>query len=188
MGTDGLASRPVPLTSRSKPKEDRDMDDVLRATNQETVDRARRFMGFGDAHFAKRKYADAYQRYRKAVEVAPGLTEAYFRQGFALVATGRYELANKMMRRGLAMDPGWPQSGFRLAELYGPNDQDKAAHLDAMAEAAGKDPNNVELLFLIGVCLHFDGKRERAAPFFERAAELSVAPDYLKGFLVTDKQ
>ena len=40
------------------------------------------------------------------------------------------------------------------------------------------------LLFLLGVHLHFDGKPQRAAPFFQRAKQLLGRDDaHLKGFL-----
>jgi len=156
---------------------------VPRASNAETRGLAWRFVTFGDIHFANERFADAYQRYRKAAEIVPELAEAYFRQGFALVGSGRYELAAKAFKRGLALDPAWPRAAFRLAELYNANPQTKEAHLEALATASEKEPNNADLLFLLGVYLFFDGHRDRAAPFFERTAQLIGPADYLRGFL-----
>lgn len=154
-----------------------------RVANAETRGLAWRFITFGDVHFANNKSGEAYQRYRKAAEIVPELADAYFRQGFALVGTGRYELAAKSLRRGLALEPAWPRSGFRMGDLYAGNQPAKSAHLEALAVASEKDPNNADLLFLLGVFLHFDGQRTRAALFFERAAQLAGQADYLKGFL-----
>jgi tetratricopeptide (TPR) repeat protein len=155
-----------------------------RGTNQEAVSLGWRFIGYGDAHFADGKYSDAYQRYRKAVQAAPQLAAGYFRQGYALAAIGRYDLAAKALKRGLALDAGWPASGFSNDELYGQNELAKTAHLDAMAKAAQEQPNNADLMFLLGVYFHFDGDPDRAAVFFRRAAQLTGVEDaHLKVFL-----
>lgn len=156
-----------------------------RATNQQALNLAWRFIGFGDAHFSNQNYADANDRYRKAATASPQLADSYFRQGYALMAMGRYDLAVGTIRRGLALAPGWPQSGFSNTELYGDNPQAKAGHLEALAAASEKEPHKADLLFLVGVLLHFDGKPDRARPFFERADQILADDDaHVKAFLV----
>ena len=59
-----------------------------RGTNQHSVDLAKRYIGFGDNHFAKKEYSDALDRYRKAAQAAPQLADAYFRQGLGAVGDG----------------------------------------------------------------------------------------------------
>lgn len=155
----------------------------LRGTNAESVAMGRRFLHLGDEHFRAGRYAMAYDRYRNAVEAAPRLADAYFRQGFALTALGRYDAAAREFKRGLEIDPDWPRSDFRLTDLYGEKSKAKTAHLDAMAKAAEAKSGNADLLFLIGVYLHFDGQTERARPFFQRAAELARGnPAHLNAF------
>jgi tetratricopeptide (TPR) repeat protein len=155
-----------------------------RATNQQALNLARRFLGFGDVHFTNQNYAEANDRYRKAATAAPQLADSYFRQAYALLAMGRYDLSMRAIRRGMDLSADWPQSGFSNAELYGDNPQAKAAHLEALAAASEEDPHNADLLFLVGVLLHFDGKPERARPFFERANQLLAGNDaHAKAFL-----
>ena len=150
---------------------------VPRAINPQSVATAWKYIGYGDAHFAAQKYQDAYLRYRKAARAAPQLAEVYFRQGYALMTTGRYDLAARAIRRGLKLDPGWPRSDFNHNELYGDNLAAKTAHVDAMAAAAEKAPHDADLLFLVGVHLHFDGQPDRAAAFFKRAGQLAGGDD-----------
>jgi len=155
-----------------------------RATNPRAVNLAWRFIGFGDAHFANENYAEANDRYRKAATAAPQLADAYFRQGYALMAAGRYEPSVRAIRRGMALDADWPRSDFHNVELYGDIPHAKTAHFEALAVAAEEDPHNADLLFLVGVVLHFDGKPERARPFFERAAQLLGGNDaHVRAFL-----
>jgi len=144
-----------------------------RAAHPQVLARAWKFIGFGDAHFADQRYVDALDRYRKAAQAAPQLADAYFRQGLVHAALGRYPSAMKAIRRGLALEPKWPRSGFRLEELYGDDDAAKDAHLEALAQAAEENPHDADLLFLVGVYLQFDGQAERATPFFQRAAQLA---------------
>jgi tetratricopeptide (TPR) repeat protein len=144
----------------------------LRGTNQRAVELGWKFIGYGDAHFAGQRYGEAYQRYKTASQVAPQLAAAYFRQAYACIARGNYDLAVKAVQRGLELDPDWPRSDFRSDELYGNNRLAKSAHLDALAQAATDDPNNADLMFLVGLRLFFDGQRDRAPLFFQRAAAM----------------
>ena len=162
-----------------------DRDDAKqREVHPEVLARAWKFIGYGDNYFGAQKYSDAYQRYKKAAQTTATLADAHFRQGYALVALGRYELAAKALKRGLELDPDWARSNFRNDDLYGDNGMAKTAHLDALALAATKKPNDADLLFLLGVYLHFDGQADRAKPFFDRAAELAGDEDaHLGAFL-----
>ena len=144
-----------------------------RGTNSQAVARAWKFIAFGDARFANQEYSDANQRYRAASRSAPQLAEAWFRQGFAMLAIGRYDLAVAAIRRGLKINPNWAKSDFSLKELYGPDDRFKNAHCNALAEAAEANPNDADLLFLLGVHLHFDGQADRAKKFFDRAKDVA---------------
>ncbi len=144
---------------------------------------ARNYIDFGDIHFRKQKYADAHLRYHRAVREAPELADGYFRKGYAMITQGNYDLAARALKRGLALDPAWPDSGFSSQQLYGNNDEPKRAHLDALAKAAEKAPNDPDLMFLLGVFLHFDDQPDRAAIFFGQAARLNRGDDaHLRAF------
>jgi tetratricopeptide (TPR) repeat protein len=155
-----------------------------RGTNAEAVALGRRFIAFGDAQFVKQKYPDALQRYKKAAQAAPALADAWFRQGYAYVAGGRYEQAVNAFKQGLKLDPGWPRSAFSNTVLYGDNRAAEMAHLEALAKAADQDRNNADLLLLVGIYLHFGRQPERAQPFFQRAVQLAGGDaDHLQGFV-----
>ena len=203
MGVDSSDSEPqarpsrpraerAPRTPRAKANPPPASDDAAPADKNEPQDRplsptavnlAWKFIGFGDAHFSSQKFSDAYDRYRKATRAAPRLADGWFRQGLALTAMGRYDLAASSLKRGLELDPKWPQSDFTLAELYGASDVAKKAHADALAGAAERAPDNADLLFLLGVHLYFDGERARASTFFQQAAKLAEDKGHLKPFM-----
>jgi tetratricopeptide (TPR) repeat protein len=151
----------------------------VRETTPETKALAGKSIDFGDAQFMKQKYQSALERYREAARRAPDLAEAYFRQGYALVALGQYPGAAKAFHTGVEIGADWLESGFRLDRLYGDDRQAKAAHLDLVAQAIEKNPRDTSLLTVLGVELYFDGQTDRARKFFERAAELGGNRDHL---------
>ncbi len=186
MGADN--SSPPPARSASPFRRDRvtndDPSSPGRSTNSAAMALGRKYIGYGDENFLNQRYSEANQRYRKATLAAPALAEGYFRAGFATVALGRYEAAAQIFKRGLNVDPNWPQSPFRINDLYGANQSEKAAHLESLAKAATEDPTNGDLLFLVGVELYFDGQKDRARTFFERADQLVHGNNtHLRGFL-----
>lgn len=185
MGVDRMTSAAAnPRVIVIRRDDDDDQAPAPRASRPRAVELAWRFIGFGDAHFTNQDYADAYQRYRRATEAASTLATAYFRQGYALVALSNYQQAATVLKQGLELDPDWAQSDFLNDELYGDNQAAKRVHLEALAQAATDNPNDADLLFLVGVFLHFDGQRDRAVPFFQRAAGLAgPRDDHLSGFL-----
>jgi Flp pilus assembly protein TadD len=198
MGVDNLSRSAnnmyVPRTGSTTPAVERPSKPAsARGTGAKSLASAQDYMRFGDTKFADRKYAEASQRYRKATQIAPQLADPWFRQGFAQAAIGdkdpkRYELAAVAIRRGLELKPEWPKSNFRVSELYGGDDQAKTDHIEALAKAAEAQPNNGDLMFLLGVHLYFDGRPDRAAPFFKRAAELAAGDrSHLRPFLGSEE-
>ena len=71
-----------------------------RGTSERSVALAWKFIGYGDAQFAKRQYAEANNRYRKAASNAPQLADALFREAFALSAMGRSDLQRPLTSAG----------------------------------------------------------------------------------------
>jgi len=168
---DGGVIQPVRQPAPPEPPEPRAVAD--RAAKARLNALARKSIDSGDASFAKQKYAEANERYRKAARTAPQLGTAWFRQGFALAAMGRCDLAAAAVKRGLKLDPAWPKSGFELDQLLGPDKLAKNALLDALANAVLDKPADPDRLFVLGVFLHFDGQADRAATLFERAERIA---------------
>lgn len=174
-----IATAPLPQPLVAPENVEPKLPGKPRPSNPEAVARAARYLTAGDEHFAAQRYRDANARYRTATETAPDLVEAFFRQGQALLATTQYELAGKAFKRGLRLGPKWPQASFDLADLYGANLAAKSAHMEALAAAAGDAPHDGTLWLLVGLELYFDGQRERALPFFRKAASLLADADEL---------
>ena len=135
-------------------------------------------MRFGDL-----KYTEALDRYRRAAHECPSLGDAWLREGFSQAAIGNYDQAAKAMRRGLEENPDWAETNFRLDDIYGDNAADKKARVNGMVKAAEADPNNGDLALVVGIHLYCDGKQDKAAPFFRRAAQIRGSDANIKPFL-----
>jgi hypothetical protein len=155
----------------------------VRESNAEARDRARQFIEFGDAQFAARNLAGAYDRYKKAAEAAPDLAGAWFRQGHALADLGRLDQAAAAFRRGIRLRPDWPASGFRLADLYGDNPAGRAAMFEALEQAIAARPADINAQYAAAVQLFFDGRLELARAAFQRALKLGEAASNTEPFL-----
>lgn len=154
-----------------------------RVANAEATARARRFIAAGDRRFHTQEFGTAYQRYKKAAEIAPDLAEAWFRQGIVQIALGRYPAARRSIRRGLSLDANWPSSSFRLDDLYTDDQLAKGGHLEHLASAVDAEPERADLMFLLGLELFLDGQRHRSRPFFERAIALGEDDVMVRRFL-----
>lgn len=156
----------------------------IRATNLSTLQKARKYISMGDGLFRRQKFHSALQQYKAATRFAPDLADGYFRQGHALVATSNFELAAQAFKRGLKTDAKFAKSDFLLTEIYGDAKMAKTAHLETLATAALDRDGDSDLMFLLGVFLHYDGESKRAVKFFQRASDLAGADNvHLAHFL-----
>lgn len=148
-----------------------------RPSNADARARAWQFVGFGDEHFRRQRYSEALSRYKSAARAAADLPEVFARQAVAFFAIGRYELAADALKRAVALSdqpPGW---NVQLDRLYADNHVAKTAHLEKLAETAGNNLHNADLLFLVGAMLYFDQQVDRSEVFFQRARQAALGDD-----------
>ena len=153
-------------------------------SNAEARAKAARYQDQGDQLFRAQNYHAALQRYKLAASAAPDLAEPYWRQGHALIATNNFELAAAAFKRAIALSENLERGGFQLDQIYNGAQMSKARHLEslsgwALAHEAAADP-----YFLLGVFLAYDGDRDRAEKFFQRAADLAgISGGHIAAFL-----
>ena len=161
-----------------------EVDRKPRQTNMQTKAQAGKFMKFGDTHFGNQKYSQALTRYRTAASLAPDVSEIYLRQGFALIALGKYDAAPGMLRRALRLRGNWSGDDFRLDDVYDSNLVAKTVHRELLAKAVEDSPLDGDLLFLLGMHMYFDGQQQRARTFFQRSVQLGADDEKLLDELV----
>lgn len=141
----------------------------------ETTPRARAMslVEIGDEYFRSEQYQYALAYYEAATKTDANSAEADYRQALAGIATGRYDKAVKALKRGVDNDPSFLASTFRLNQIY-KNEQRQTQHVEALAGVALEKSTNPDAYFLIGAFLHFEGSRDRAEKFLQRASDLSA--------------
>lgn len=153
----------------------------------QAVERAARFIDAGNALFRQQRYSEALGRYKDAVAAAPGDAQGHLHKALAYLATNHPEEAVKAMKLAVQQDPNIASTNLTLDGLLDSNAAAKASIIEANARRAVADPQNADLLFCVGVLLHFDGDDAQAAKFFQAAkmgaggGDLSYIDAFTKG-------
>jgi hypothetical protein len=149
----------------------------------------KRLVDLGIFAFRKGEYGSALLRFRQASEEKPPPARTAFLQAQACLAVGKYREAARLIQMGLQREPTWPTSGFApRADLYNNNAEVWTAHREQLEQALKKDPKNADYLFLLGYLAWFDGQREAAVAYFQRASELAAEPRWSESFLKVAKK
>ena len=146
-------------------------------------ERSQQLQAEGDRWLREGQNVKAYLRYLEAQREAEDRGEVYFRQAFVLVAMGRYSHAVSKLKRGVQVDPKYPQSGQTLDNVFGvENLEQKLDSLQHVADWANADVRDPDRLFLVGAMLHFD-EDSRAGEFLNAAGKLGGRGQHLQAFL-----
>lgn len=160
---------------------------IVRVANPEYRRKAEKYVAEGDALFRAQNFHSALQKYKLASGAAPDMAEAYWRQGHAMIATSNFDLASGAFKRAIALSDDTSRGGFQLSELYGSAVLTKNGHLEALAGHALERSESSDPYFLLGVFLAYDGQRERAEKFFDRAADLAgISGGHIAAFEPTE--
>lgn len=156
----------------------------LRVSNATSRSRARDLVAQGDRLFADQQFSLALARYKSAVAAAPDFADGYFREGHAFVATNQFDLAAKAFKLAVLLSNNPKADGISLEAIYAGNRLAKNARIEAVAQAALANRSDSDLLFVVGMLLHYDSQADRATMFFQKAAELAGGqPSHLRPFL-----
>jgi tetratricopeptide (TPR) repeat protein len=137
----------------------------------------------GHDAFLKGEFGLAIEHFRHATARLPDEAVNWFLLAQVQFAIGKYDDAVASINAGMKRDPEWPQSRFQSREIYGNNHAAFDVHLQNLRNSLAADPNDPCLLFLLGVELWFDGKRDEARALLERAAQLAKDPAPAQAFL-----
>jgi len=141
-----------------------------------------KFVEYGDRHFKNGDYGKAAVRYRKARDQADDLADIHFREAFAELGIEHYADSVAAIRKGLALKPDWPQSGFVLEELY-PTPEAKRAVFRQLNVEVEQHPNDADALFVLGMLEYFDGREAASELRMRRVVELSGVNEHAVAFL-----
>lgn len=154
-----------------------------RVSSTRDIAAATRLISLGDEKFAQGEFSLALRHYRRAADAAPDLATAYFRQGLAYVASNRADFSAAAFRRGLRLDPQWPEARFDLARLCGPAAEKFNEHTETMRVTAESRRADSDAYFTLGI-IHYLRKQDDAArSYFDAVYHLGGKnAQFLDGF------
>jgi hypothetical protein len=143
----------------------------------------------GDEQLRKQLWAQAYMRYRSAIEAAGDRGEAQFRQGFTHTVMQHYAPAIREFKRGLYLDRDLPLNGIRLAMLFGPGSEAlRTSVLHKVADWVKEDSKDADRLFLLGLLLHYEDD-PRSREVLKAAQRVSTdSTDHIVALLAAQDQ
>jgi hypothetical protein len=144
---------------------------------------ADRQLADGRAAFGKGEFGRALEHFRRATVIAPAESAGYSLLSQAQFAVGKYDEAVTSIASGMQLRRDWPMSRFDPRGLYKGNAATFDFHLRNLRAALDASPDDPRLLFLLGVELWFDGKRDEAKPLLDKAARLARDPAAIWPFL-----
>lgn len=137
----------------------------------------------GDTKLREQQWTQAYVNYRNATDLAPDRPEAHFRLGLAFTAMKQYSSAIREFKRSLELDPTLPQSGDKLATIFGADSKlAQTTILPPVADWTREDLADTDRLFLLGLLLHYDDD-PRGSEILEAAQRAAGPKDYIQAFL-----
>jgi len=151
----------------------------------QAIARAENYIQSGDGLFGQQRYQEALGRYKDAISAAPGYPDAHLRKALAYLATNRPEEAVEALKIAVSIDPNVATTPLSLLDLVGNNALARDSIIEANARRAVADPQNADLLYVIGVLLHFDGRNDQAVRYLAAAKNAGGAAGvpYIDAFL-----
>jgi Flp pilus assembly protein TadD len=134
---------------------------------------SRQYLQEGAAALREKRFADAAQAFRKAVESEPGSSAAWLNQGVALEGLGDAAGAERSYRKAIELEPALARAHYNLGTLLAARgaQQEGIGHLET---AVRLDPESRDALFNLGQALDETGEPARALDVYGRL--LKIAP------------
>jgi len=137
----------------------------------------------GKMAFSYGEFGRSERFLRQAVALYPADPRAYFLLSQAEFARARYAEAVATIRSAMKIRRDYPAARFSPTDLYGPNATAFAEHLDRLQDTLARHPRDADLLFLLAHQLWFDGRRDEARKWFQRARPLARDTTLIDRFL-----
>ena len=134
---------------------------------------SRQYLQDGAAALREKRFADAAQAFRKAVEREPGSSAAWLNQGVALEGLGDAAGAERSYRKAIELEPALARAHYNLGTLLAA----RGAHqegIEQLETAVRLDPESRDALFNLGQALDETGEPARALDIYGRL--LKIAP------------
>lgn len=136
-------------------------------------------------YLVRSRYEEALNLYDQAIALGPNSAMAQVGRGHALLYLDRMEEAQKAIFKALELDTNIPEGHIVLGKIYYDLGRIQMARQE-FEKVYAQNPNNIEILFYLGVVNEYNGDQRygkgfasgEAIQYYERV--LKVNPDHLK--------
>lgn len=130
------------------------------------------YVNLGNIYVNRGDLDKAGEYYLKALEIAPGQTEAYVNLAYIYNARKDYGKAEKNLEKALSLSPRHPNAHFNLAVVYfNTGRRDRA--VERIKRTLELNPNHTAALNVLGKYYYRTGRKKKAAALFARSLRLS---------------
>jgi Flp pilus assembly protein TadD len=137
---------------------------------------SRQFLQYGTSALREKRFADAVQAFRKALESEPGNATAWMNLGVALEGLGNTASAERSYRKAVQLQPALARAHYNLGTLLAARGAAREA-IEHLETAVRLDPESRDALFNLGRALDEIGEPARALDLYDRL--LKLAPEDL---------
>jgi hypothetical protein len=135
----------------------------------------------GEHRFMAGRYDAAAEAFKRAADESPAESAPQMALALSYAGSGNYWAAGRALRRAARFAGGWQRLETAPADAFGSNR--RYAHVREKAEVARRrDPQDDDVLFVLGFLHYMVGQREHAGIYIERAARIEEL-DYSAGKL-----
>jgi len=128
----------------------------------------------GASYYNRGEYEKAIVAYKRAIELNPDSTEAYYHLGMSYSSLGKYKEAVEAYTRAIRIKSDYAAAYYNLGHAYSNlNRHDKA--IKAFRQSIQHEPENVEAYLALANAYFDSGNEEKAVKTFEAA--ISLKPD-----------
>jgi tetratricopeptide (TPR) repeat protein len=117
------------------------------------------------------RLGEALDAYRRAMQMAPEDSEAWFKLGLCLRRLGEAESARTALEQAVSLNPASSEAWFALG-LARQDQRDPTAAVDAYRRALDIQPALVEAIVNLGICYQEIGNLPEAKALYRRALEI----------------
>ncbi|ALS02281.1 hypothetical protein ATZ33_13065 [Enterococcus silesiacus] len=157
--------------------------------SESTSDDVLRYYNLGNALEKQKKYQEAGEAYRKAIELNPTHATTYYNLGCVLEEQGKYEEAVEAYQKAIELNPDYASAYYKLGNILDKQGKYEEA-VEAYKKAIESNPDHASTYYKLGNRLYKQGKYEEVVQAYKKAIELN--PNYTSAYnnlgIALDKQ
>ncbi|MBI9038630.1 MAG: tetratricopeptide repeat protein [Bacteroidales bacterium] len=151
------------------------LDAINKALELDT-DKARIYLKLAEVHLILKEYQTTHENIEKALELDPINPVAYFINGYSFLEEGDTNLAIRNFQEAISQDQGYLDAFYYLGMIF--SDKNDKLAVEYLNNALEIEPDNVEVLYLLGLFFQENEETEKAIEIYDRILKIDENNKY----------